>query len=112
MKRMRLDTTSYGTPTEASEASGAGEADQTEQFRGLSHARIARRRKFSSALVEEARLVFEQRLGRTVSPNEARNMLGDLTDFMCLLIEWEVSTETIEPEKSALTRPRTRRRHR
>lgn len=55
--------------------------------------RIARRNKFSAALVDDARVLFERRLKRPVSTAEARNLLGDLTDYMWVLIGWETRRE-------------------
>lgn len=51
-----------------------------------SEPRMARRDRFSEGLVARAQLVFGVRLKRDVSPDEARLMLGDLTDFYELAV--------------------------
>jgi hypothetical protein len=60
---------------------------------------IARRGKFSDALVADAVQLFEERLGRPVSSGEARNMLGDLVDFFVIGARWSRSV-IVRPEES------------
>ena len=48
---------------------------------GFGPQRVSRRSLFSAGLVAEARTYFEVRLNRPVSDDEARNFLGDLTDY-------------------------------
>lgn len=43
-----------------------------------------RRDKFSSQLLADASAVFSRRLGRVVSEDEARALLGDLADYFAL----------------------------
>ena len=48
--------------------------------------RIARRDKFSRELIADAGAIFSRRLGRPVSHDEARALLGDLTDYYELAV--------------------------
>lgn len=59
---------------------------EPEQTEFEAEPRIARRDRFSEGLVAKAQLVFGTRLKRDVSPDEARLMLGDLTDFYELAV--------------------------
>jgi hypothetical protein len=47
------------------------------------------RSAISASLVEEARAKFEQRSGRQHTEHEVREMLGTLSDFVSILIEWD-----------------------
>ena len=51
--------------------------------------KTVRRDKFSVGLTRDAQALFSERLGRPVSEGEARNLLGNLTDFMWMLIFWK-----------------------
>jgi hypothetical protein len=59
---------------------------------------ITRRNKFSDALVADAIQLFEERLGRPVTPGEARNMLGDLVDFFVIGARWGRETKARRDE--------------
>lgn len=47
---------------------------------------MVRGRHFSDELVRDAAAYFSKRAERTVSENEARGMLADLTDFCGILL--------------------------
>lgn len=69
--------------------------------------RTVRRAAFSPMLVQEATTCFEGRLGRAVSHDEARNLLGHLADYIWMLVRWdEVSSEAKSlPEERGLHAP-------
>lgn len=80
-------------------SSGAGDVPAATQIiidgRGLEprvnyeyedEPRVARRDRFSSGLIARAQRIFGERMCREVSEEEARIMLGNLTDFYELAI--------------------------
>ena len=110
MRRTRLDTTAYGevpppdtaeiaAPPQPSVANGTGKDDRW----------VIRRTALSRQLVLDAQALFQERLRRPVSENEARNLLGNLGDYMWMLVRWEVSSPVPEPtaiERRPRGRPR------
>lgn len=95
MRRSRPDSDARGVAhtgpsTPASPADG--EAVRTEslpQRLGRSKEngfRVSRRNAFSLELVKDAQALFSEEMGRDVSAAEAREMLGDLTDFYRIAI--------------------------
>lgn len=50
---------------------------------------ITSRSAISAALVEQARDKFERQSGQQYTEHEVREMLGTLSDFLRLLIEWD-----------------------
>lgn len=50
---------------------------------------ITSRSAISAALVEQARDKFERRSSQQYTEHEVREMLGTLSDFVSLLIEWD-----------------------
>jgi len=55
-------------------------------------------------LVLDVKDYFEEQLKRPVSIDEARNLLGNLADYMWMLVKWEIEgpdaiPETIPPVK-------------
>ncbi len=69
-------------PTQAACEFSAGKSPQNDPR----EPRIARRDKFSRQLIEDASAIFARRMGRPVSQDEARILLGDLTDYYELAI--------------------------
>ena len=57
------------------------------------------RDKFSSQLLADASAVFSRRLGRVVSDEEARALLGNLADYFAL------ASDHAKPVKGAKPRP-------
>lgn len=91
MKRIRLETTNYGGP-DGPESPDPLPIESAEPQRGGRNDRLTvRRNMLSRPLVLDAKALFERRLGRTVSENEARNLLGNLADFGWMLVQWEIS---------------------
>lgn len=50
---------------------------------------ITSRRAISAALVEQARDKFERQSSKQYTEHEVREMLGTLSDFVRLLVEWD-----------------------
>src|SRR3546814_6530010 len=72
-----------------------------------------RRSALSRQLVLDAQNVFTRRLQRPVTENEARNLLGNLADYVWMLVQWEVSgadPHLARKEKNQPSRPRGRPR--
>src|SRR3546814_12874706 len=72
-----------------------------------------RRSALSRQLVLDAQNVFTRRLQRPVTENEARNLLGNLADYVWMLVQWEVSgadPHLARKEKNQQSRPRGRPR--
>ncbi|AMK23289.1 hypothetical protein K426_11770 [Sphingobium sp. TKS] len=101
MRRARLETTAYGDlqppahgeiapPEKPSPAREAGRDDRW----------VIRRSALSRQLVLEAQSFFENGLQRSVSESEARNLLGNLGDYMWILVKWEVGPFEPGPEKT------------
>lgn len=73
---------------------------------------ICRRNAFSGEVVREAQELFEKRLGRPISEIEVRNLLGNLTDWMSMLVMWELQAgqgplqEDLAPPARKRGRPR------
>lgn len=89
MRRARLGTTAYGEVPQQVESEPAGPSiveapSQTEDRWTI------RRAALSRDLVLDAQAVFTRRLGRTISENEARNMLGSFGDYVWMLVRWKV----------------------
>lgn len=51
------------------------------------------RNSLSTELVLEAQVKFEKFSGRSLSEHDAREALGNLADFVKILIEWDRSPE-------------------
>lgn len=112
MRRLRLDTTAYGEVKPA--------VDDVQEHTLPAHAErrsgrddrwTIRRSALSRQLVLDAQEFFTRRLQRPVSENEARNMLGNLADYVWMLVQWEVSAAdptAHEQEKKQPARPRGR----
>lgn len=67
-------------------------------------------RRFSDELVEKARTVFQKRTSKTLTNEDARQMLENLTGFFRVLLEWDraQSRRTTIPaqrSKTKQTRP-------
>lgn len=60
---------------------------EAAEWRGEKQARHSRR--FSDALVEKARGVFQKRTSRKLTNEDARQMLENLTGFFRVLHEWD-----------------------
>jgi hypothetical protein len=103
MRRAHLDTTAYGdvqssapgNDTIPEEPSLDRETDGDDRW-------VIRRSAIPRQLVLEARSLFEERLERSVSENEARNLLGNLGDYMWVLVKWEVGTSDPGLEKPVI----------
>jgi hypothetical protein len=50
---------------------------------------VTLRSSISAPVVEQARAKFEQQSGRQYTEHEVREILGTLSDFVRLLIEWD-----------------------
>jgi hypothetical protein len=101
MARFRAPTTVYGTVEDVKARTFGDPSPNPENPPATPDAsrdrRVTRRNKFSKALAADAKALFEQQLGRPVTDGEARHWLGNLTDMLWLLIDWEAAR---------LTRPR------
>lgn len=112
MRRLRLETTTYGELKPAVEdvADQSGPAPPTHTP-GREDRWTIRRSALSRQLVLDAQAVFTRRLRRPVSENEARNMLGNLADYLWMLVQWEVTAADPPAdvkEKNQSARPRDR----
>ena len=110
MRRTRLDTTAYGDvqPLPETEISPPAQPKAADE-RGRDDRWVIRRTALSRQLVLDAQALFEERLKRPISENEARNLLGNLGDYMWMLVKWEVSPSAPGREISE-RRPRGRAR--
>jgi hypothetical protein len=110
MRRVRLGTTSYGdvTPPDKSDSVRIPEQPVCEPAR-RDDRWTTRRGALSRELVLDAQALFERRMARPISENEARNLLGNLTDYVWMLVNWEVS---LSPENAPSQRPKRRARKR
>jgi hypothetical protein len=107
MRRRRLETTAYGSVPTISETEPLPVPVQSDADRQLVGSWVTRRSAFSPALVRDASVLFEQRLGRKISEGEARNMLGSLTDYLWMLIKWETDPPAATPAETVdLSRPK------
>lgn len=94
MKRVRLEGTRYGDATPTPDAALPSEQQRPLDSASLTGARrVIRRDRLSRQLVLDARALFEKRLQRPVTEDEARNLLGNLTDLMWMLIRWETTAQ-------------------
>jgi hypothetical protein len=68
--------------------------------------------RFSNELVEDARRLFEQRMGRPLTNEDARQMLENLTGYFMTLHEWDRKSRNAESaaDPAAELRSRTARR--
>ena len=99
---MRLSTTAYGDIPALEEGLPEPIAPTLSQEPDGQAARlVARRGAFSRQLVFDAQKLFEERLGRPVSENEARNLLGNLADYLGMLVVWSTKPETEIPAELA-----------
>lgn len=56
--------------------------------------------RFSNELVEDARQLFEEEMGTTLTAEDARQILENLTGFFMVLHEWDRKLSKIEMEGS------------
>ncbi|EQB16572.1 hypothetical protein RLDS_07070 [Sphingobium lactosutens DS20] len=112
MRRLRLDTTAYGEVKPAvDDVQEHTLPAHAEQRSGRDDRWTIRRSALSRQLVLDAQEIFTRRLQRPVSENEARNMLGNLADYVWMLVQWEVSAAdptAHEQKKKQPARPRGR----
>ncbi|GLJ00217.1 hypothetical protein Sbs19_40340 [Sphingobium sp. BS19] len=114
MRRTRLDSTTYGEVKPVSDEVGETvRVPFVDEPSGREDRWTIRRGALSRQLVLDAQALFEQRMQRQVSENEARNMLGNLADYVWMLVQWEVSA--VDPtaaihEKNPPGKPRGRPR--
>lgn len=99
MRRTRLETTRYGDVKPVPEDTGdCAPSHHMDQPSGREDRWAIRRSALSRQLVLDAQALFQRRMQRPVSENEARNMLGNLADYVWLLVQWEVSA--VDPPAS------------
>lgn len=114
MRRTRLEGTSYGEVSPVTDDVGKFPVTLSSDGAEVREDRWAiRRGALSRQLVLDARDLFARRLQRPVSENEARNLLGNLADYVWMLVQWEVSgpDPVASPKEKNLTqRPRGRPR--
>nr|WP_144033783.1 hypothetical protein [Sphingomonas laterariae] len=106
MRRSRSPHTRYGPVDDPADLSTAPSSQKGKARPGISSAvvrpqpgssnsaeerpidlhepRSTRRDKFSKELIADAKVIFARRLGRDVSEDEARALLGDLADYYTL----------------------------
>lgn len=110
MKRLRLPTTAYGAvpPTTPSERPSLPTASAHDESRSDDRWTV-RRSAFSRELILDAQALFEERLKRPVSENEARNLLGNLADYMWMLVQWEVTPPDVNSNMPPKASPRKKR---
>jgi hypothetical protein len=93
MRRTRLASTTYGevkpVPGDPEETLREPVVNETS---GREDRWAIRRGSLSRQLILDAQALFEQRMKRKVTENEARNMLGNLADYVWMLVQWEVSS--------------------
>lgn len=58
-------------------------------------------RRFSNELVEKARTIFQKRTNRTLTNEDARQMLENLTGFFRVLHEWDRAQRRAEGTRTA-----------
>ncbi len=114
MRRLRLETTPYGPVPELPEsASPPPSAKWDMAADSREHRWVTRKSAFSNALVAEARGLFEERLGRSITEGEARNLLGNLADYAWMLVKCEIDPHSEMPvdqaERRRMGRPRKKR---
>lgn len=112
MRRLRLETTTYGEvkPT-AEDVEARPSPPPSTDAPSREDRWTIRRSALSRQLVLDAQAVFTHRLQRPVSENEARNMLGNLADYVWMLVQWEVAAADPPAhvkEKNQPARPRGR----
>src|SRR3546814_12725632 len=109
MRRTRLETTSYGEVSPVVEDAGdLISPSPTDSPLGREDRWAIRRSALSRQLVLDAQNVFTRRLQRPVTENEARNLLGNLADYVWMLVQWEVSgadPHLARKEKNQPSRP-------
>lgn len=87
-----MEGTSYGEVSSVSDdACESPVTRRSDGAEGREDRWAIRRGALSRQLVLDARDLFERRLQRPVSENEARNLLGNLADYVWMLVQWEVS---------------------
>lgn len=109
MKRVRLGTTNYNDVPDhepSSDGSGSDFSPPIEESARRDDRWTVRRASLSRALILDAQREFEKRLGRQVSENEARNLLGNLADYLWMLIDWQVNPPPEPPVKVSAKRGR------
>lgn len=92
MRRGPFDPQAYGSvETSSDERDRHAKSDRIVESEGREDRWAIRRNALSRSLVLDAQAIFECRMGRPVSENEARNLLGNLADYVWMLVQWEVS---------------------
>jgi hypothetical protein len=109
MKRVRLDTTAYGDVQPPPLTDAGYERPLADCEKVVAAPWMIRRNALSRELVLDAQALFQERLNRPISEGEARNLLGNLGDFMWMLINWEVNP-SVGPSKPPRSKARGRPR--
>lgn len=100
MRRTRLETTAYGDVV-VGEQLDEGDRPPVAESAEREERWTIRRSSLSKELVLDAQALFAHRLGREVSENEARNLLGNLSDYIWMLVRWKVQPTDSDPTNQA-----------